>query len=99
MDMDSSWGGLVHEMMAYVAEECPGAVITVVGNDWSYPMATDDLDAVFRAEPNVRDRSKVEGRKRINVASSIALLNFYNCLCRLRCLRVHCQAQGFYSSD
>ncbi|ETN05747.1 hypothetical protein PPTG_13144 [Phytophthora nicotianae INRA-310] len=75
MDMDSSWGGLVHEMMAYVAEECPGAVITVVDNDWSYPMATDDLDAVFRAEPNVRDRSKVEGRKRINVASSIALLS------------------------
>ncbi|ETK82423.1 hypothetical protein L915_12186 [Phytophthora nicotianae] len=75
VDMDSSWGGLVHEMMAYVAEECPGAVIMVVGNDWSYPMATDDQDAVFRAEQNVRDRSKIEGRKRINVASSMALLS------------------------
>ncbi|KAG6969498.1 hypothetical protein JG688_00005296 [Phytophthora aleatoria] len=75
VDMDSSWGGLAHEMMTYVAEECPGAVIMVVGNDWSYPMATDDEDAVFRAEPNVRDRTKIEARKRINVASSMALLS------------------------
>ncbi|EGZ04615.1 hypothetical protein PHYSODRAFT_535974 [Phytophthora sojae] len=75
VDMDSSWGGLAHEMMTYVAEECPGAVIVVVGNDWSYPMATDDDDAVFRVAPHVRDRTKIEGRKRINVASSVALLS------------------------
>ncbi|ETO71016.1 hypothetical protein F441_12438 [Phytophthora nicotianae CJ01A1] len=38
--MNLSWGGLAREMMTYVAEVCPGAVIMVVGNDWSYPMAT-----------------------------------------------------------
>jgi hypothetical protein len=75
VDMDSSWGGLAHEMMTYVAEECPGALVMVVGNDWSYPMAGDDEDAVFRVAPNVRDRTKIEGRKRVNVASSVALLS------------------------
>ncbi|KAE8889736.1 hypothetical protein PF005_g7469 [Phytophthora fragariae] len=75
VDMDSSWGGLAHEMLTYVAEECPGAVVVVVGNDWSYPMATDDDDALFRVAPETRDRSKIEGRKRINVASSVALLS------------------------
>ncbi|ETN05744.1 hypothetical protein PPTG_23427 [Phytophthora nicotianae INRA-310] len=38
--MNLSWGGLAREMMTYAAEVCPGAVIMVVGNDWSYPMAT-----------------------------------------------------------
>lgn len=75
VDMDSSWGGLAHEMMTYVAEECPGAVIMAAGNDWSYPMAADDEDAMFRAEQNARDRTKTEARKRINVASSVALLS------------------------
>ncbi|KAL3672927.1 hypothetical protein V7S43_002229 [Phytophthora oleae] len=75
VDMDSSWGGLAHEMLTYVAEECPGAVVMVVGNDWTYPMATDDEDAVFRVGPNVRDRTKVETRKRVNLASSMALLS------------------------
>ncbi|GMF66093.1 unnamed protein product [Phytophthora lilii] len=75
VDMDSAWGGMAHEMMTYVAEECPGAVVVTVGNDWSYPMATDDADAVFRVAPNVRDRTKIEGRKRVNLASSVALLS------------------------
>ncbi|RLN76938.1 hypothetical protein BBJ28_00015392 [Nothophytophthora sp. Chile5] len=75
VDMDSSWGGLAHEMLTYVGEECPGAVVAVVGNDWSYPLASDDQDAVFRVAADVRDRSKIEARKRINVASSIALLS------------------------
>ncbi|KAG7386959.1 hypothetical protein PHYPSEUDO_014943 [Phytophthora pseudosyringae] len=75
VDMDSSWGGLAHEVMTYVAEECSGAVVMVVGNDWSYPMATDDDDALFRVAPNVRDRTKIEARKRINLASSMALLS------------------------
>ncbi|GMF14665.1 unnamed protein product [Phytophthora fragariaefolia] len=75
VDMDSSWGGLAYEVMTYVAEECPGAVTVVVGNDWSYPLATDDDDAVFRVASEVRDRTKIEGRKRINVASSVALLS------------------------
>ncbi|KAL4093733.1 hypothetical protein PRIC1_011165 [Phytophthora ramorum] len=73
VDMDSSWGGLAYEVMTYVAEECPGAVVMVVGNDWSYPMASDD--AAFRVDPSVRDRTKVEARKRVNVASSVALLS------------------------
>lgn len=75
VDMDSSWGGLAHEMLTYVTEECPGAVTMVVGNDWAYPMATDDEDAVFRVQESVRDRTKVEARKRVNLASSIALLS------------------------
>ncbi|OWZ22919.1 Myotubularin [Phytophthora megakarya] len=75
VDMDAAWGGLAHEMITYVAEECPSAVVMVVGNDWSYPMATDDEDAVFRVAPNVRDRTKIEARKRVNVASSVALLS------------------------
>ncbi|CAH0474457.1 unnamed protein product [Peronospora belbahrii] len=75
VDMDSSWGGLAHEVLTYVAEECPGVVIMMVGNDWSYPMATDDDDAIFRVAPIVRDQTKIEARKRINIASSVALLS------------------------
>ncbi|CAI5707992.1 unnamed protein product [Peronospora effusa] len=75
VDMDSSWGGLAHEIMTYVAEECPGVLTVIVGNDWSYPMVTDDNDSLFRAAPIVRDRTKVEARKRVNVASSMALMS------------------------
>ncbi|KAK1940597.1 hypothetical protein P3T76_008048 [Phytophthora citrophthora] len=75
VDMDSSWGGLAHEMLTYVTEECPGAVTMVVGNDWTYPLATDDEDAVFRVQENVRDRTKIEARKRVNLASSMVLLS------------------------
>ncbi|KAG7399069.1 hypothetical protein PHYBOEH_009759 [Phytophthora boehmeriae] len=75
VDMDSSWGGLAHEMLTYTREECPGAVVMVVGNDWSYPLASDDSDAVFRVASDERDRSKIEARKKVNVASSVALLS------------------------
>ncbi|KAF4317723.1 hypothetical protein BBO99_00008027 [Phytophthora kernoviae] len=75
VDMDSSWGGLAHEMLTYTREECPGAVVMVMGNDWSYPLASDDSDAIFRVASDARDRSKIEARKRVNLASSVALLS------------------------
>uniref|UniRef100_A0AAV1UUD7 DML1/Misato tubulin domain-containing protein n=1 Tax=Peronospora matthiolae TaxID=2874970 RepID=A0AAV1UUD7_9STRA len=75
VDMDSSWGGLAHEVMTYIAEECPGAVTVMVGNDWSYPMVTANDDAPFRTAPEAQDRVKIEARKRVNLASSMALLS------------------------
>ncbi|CAI5713122.1 unnamed protein product [Peronospora destructor] len=71
VDMDSSWGGLAHEIMTYIAEECPGVLTVVVGNNWSYPMATDDKDALFRVAPIVRDRTKVEARNATVVATAL----------------------------
>lgn len=72
VDMDSSWGGFAHEVLTYVAEECPSAVVVTFETDWAYPLAAttandNDNDAV-------RDRGKVEARRRVNVAASLSLL-------------------------
>lgn len=72
VDMDSSWGGLAHELMSYVVDECPAAVFMIIGNDWSYPLSLDDKDAMLASSRG--DRTKLEARKRVNVASSMALL-------------------------
>lgn len=75
VDMDSAWGGLAHEMLTYVREECPAAIVALFGNDWAYPLADQVTESIFGSPTDVTDRSKMEARRRINIASSIALLS------------------------
>lgn len=75
VDMDSSWGGFAHEMLTYISEECPSAVVVTFGNDWTYPLADQSTESVFALTPDNRDKAKNEARKRINVASALSLLS------------------------
>ncbi|KAL7682788.1 putative DML1/Misato, tubulin domain, tubulin/FtsZ, GTPase domain superfamily [Plasmopara halstedii] len=75
VDMDSSWGGLAYEIMTYVIDECPRAVVMTIGNDWSYPLNVYDDSAEYCIASSIRDRTKNEARMNINVASSISLLS------------------------
>jgi hypothetical protein len=75
VDMDSSWGGFAFEILSYVSDECPGAVVALFGNDWAYPLADQVSESVFGSPSDVTDRSKMEARRRLNVASSIGLLS------------------------
>lgn len=78
VDMDSSWGGFAHEVLTYVSEECPSAVIATFGTDWAYPLAdASGLSALFDgiSSSSNRDRAKVEARRRINLGASLSLLS------------------------
>lgn len=75
VDMDSSWGGFAHEMLTYISEECPSAVVVTFGNDWSYPLADQSTESVFALAPDNRDKAKNEARKRVNVGSALGLLS------------------------
>ncbi|KAF1319422.1 Myotubularin-like protein, partial [Globisporangium splendens] len=75
VDMDSSWGGFAHEMLTYVSEECPSAVVATFANDWTYPLADQSIESVFALTPDNRDKAKNEARKRINIASALGLLS------------------------
>lgn len=75
VDMDSSWGGFAHEMLTYISEECPSAVVVTFANDWTYPLADQSTESVFALTPDNRDKVKNEARKRINVASALSLLS------------------------
>ncbi|TYZ65134.1 hypothetical protein PybrP1_007450 [[Pythium] brassicae (nom. inval.)] len=70
VDMDSSWGGFAHEVLSYVADECPSAVVATFGTDWAYPLADDTT----RDVAVVRDNAKVAARRRLNLAASLSLL-------------------------
>uniref|UniRef100_K3WV94 DML1/Misato tubulin domain-containing protein n=1 Tax=Globisporangium ultimum (strain ATCC 200006 / CBS 805.95 / DAOM BR144) TaxID=431595 RepID=K3WV94_GLOUD len=75
VDMDSSWGGFAHEILTYVSEECPSAVVVTFANDWTYPLADQSIESVFALTPDNRDKVKNEARKRINIASALGLLS------------------------
>lgn len=75
VDMDSSWGGLALEMLTYIGEECPGSAVALFGNDWAYPLPDQVDESVFGSPSDIHDRSKMEARRRVNIASSLALLS------------------------
>jgi hypothetical protein len=74
VDMDSSWAGLSLEVLTYLSEECPSAVVATFGNDWSYPLADQSDANVYSAGIESRDKSKIEARRRLNLLSSVAML-------------------------
>lgn len=74
VDMDSSWGGFAHELLTYVADECPRAVVATFGTDWAYPLADQSAASVFALTPDSRDRAKADARRRLNISSSLSVL-------------------------
>ncbi|DAZ92425.1 TPA: hypothetical protein N0F65_000209 [Lagenidium giganteum] len=75
VDMDSSWGGLAHEMLTYITEECPSTVVVTIGNDWAYPLPDQGLDYMFAVDGATQDKAKQAARRQINMASSLASLS------------------------
>ncbi|TMW67651.1 hypothetical protein Poli38472_011271 [Pythium oligandrum] len=74
VDMDSAWGGLAVEVLTYLNEECPSAIVATYGNDWAYPLPDQSEVSVYSTGIEGQDKSKVAARRRINVASSISAL-------------------------
>ncbi|RHY23011.1 hypothetical protein DYB36_010155, partial [Aphanomyces astaci] len=66
VDVDSTWGGFASEVLRGFREECPSAFVSVLGLDTRYPVAS---------QADFFDLSKQSGRRSINLASSVLILN------------------------
>ncbi|KAG9405406.1 hypothetical protein AC1031_003292 [Aphanomyces cochlioides] len=66
VDIDSAWGGFASEVMRYVEEECPSTITCCFGLDERYPL---------KSQTGVFDKSKQDGRRAINLVSSVLSLN------------------------
>ncbi|OQR97219.1 myotubularin-like protein [Achlya hypogyna] len=66
VDLDSTWGGMATEVLRELREECPSVFVICAGLDEKYPLVP---------QVGLFDQSKADGRRAINMASSILHLH------------------------
>ncbi|KDO22708.1 hypothetical protein SPRG_11022 [Saprolegnia parasitica CBS 223.65] len=66
VDVDSTWGGFATEVLRELREECPSAFVMCAGLDERYPLVP---------QVGLFDQAKHDGRRAINMASSILHLH------------------------
>ncbi|GLE01594.1 hypothetical protein PINS_up010424 [Pythium insidiosum] len=74
VDLDSAWAGLADDVLTYLNEECASAVVATFANDWRYPLREQLDENLFLADPSGRDRTKIEARRRLNLATAVTSL-------------------------